>query len=40
VNEALWARGMQHPPQKLKVKLVKFEDKVVEVSLPETEKTS
>ena len=35
LNEALWARGIQKPPNKIKVKAVKFEDGLVEVSLPE-----
>jgi large subunit ribosomal protein L31e len=35
VNEALWFRGIQKPPSKIKVKAVKFEDGLVEVSLPE-----
>ena len=35
VNEALWARGIQKPPRRIRVKAVKFEDGVVEVSLPE-----
>lgn len=35
LNEALWARGMQKPPSKLRVKAIKFDDGVVEVSLPE-----
>lgn len=35
VNEALWSRGIQKPPRRIRVKAVKFEDGVVEVSLPE-----
>jgi large subunit ribosomal protein L31e len=35
VNEALWSRGMQKPPSKVRVKAVKFEDGLVEISLPE-----
>ncbi|MHB8603675.1 MAG: 50S ribosomal protein L31e [Thermoplasmatota archaeon] len=35
VNEILWARGIQKPPRRLRVKAIKFEDGVVEVSLPE-----
>jgi len=38
VNEALWARSIQKPPPRIRVKAVKFEDGVIEVSLPETEK--
>lgn len=36
VNEAIWARGIQKPPRRIRVKAVKFEDGMVEVSLPET----
>lgn len=35
VNEAIWARGIQKPPARLRVRAIKFEDGVVEVSLPE-----
>jgi large subunit ribosomal protein L31e len=35
VNEAVWARGIQKPPNKIRVKVIKFEDGLVEVSLPE-----
>jgi large subunit ribosomal protein L31e len=36
VNELLWARGIEKPPSKIRVKAVKFEDQeIVEVSLPE-----
>jgi large subunit ribosomal protein L31e len=35
VNEALWARSIQKPPTVIKVKAVRFEDGLVEVSLPE-----
>ncbi len=35
VNEELWARGIQKPPRRIKIKATKFEDKLVEVSLPE-----
>ncbi len=37
VNEAIWARGREKPPNKLKVKAIKFEDGLVEVSLPDEE---
>lgn len=33
VNEAIWARGIEKPPGKLRVKAIRFEDGVVEVSL-------
>ena len=35
LNEAIWANGIQKPPLAIKVKAVKFEDGLVEVSLPE-----
>ena len=36
VNELIWARGIEKPPSKIRVKAVKFEDQeIVEVSLPE-----
>lgn len=40
VNEAIWARGMYTVPSKLRVRAVKFDDGVVEVSLPEEEATT
>ncbi len=35
LNEAIWARGITNPPIHVTVKAVKFEDDLVEVSLPE-----
>jgi large subunit ribosomal protein L31e len=35
VNEVIWSRSIQKPPSKVRVKAVKFEDGLVEVSLPE-----
>ncbi len=35
INEAIWARGIQKPPKQIRVKAIKFEDELVEVSLPE-----
>jgi large subunit ribosomal protein L31e len=35
VNEHVWARGIKKPPVSVRVKAVKFEDGLVEVSLPE-----
>jgi large subunit ribosomal protein L31e len=36
VSEAIWRRGIQKPPNRIRVKVVKFEeDNLVEVSLPE-----
>lgn len=33
-NEEIWSRGMKKPPSKIKVKAIKFEDGIVEVSIP------
>ena len=33
VNEHLWKRGIENPPSKIRVKVLKTEDGVVEVSL-------
>jgi len=35
VNEAIWARGREHPPPRIRVKAIKFEDGSAVVSLPE-----
>ncbi|MCE5297256.1 MAG: 50S ribosomal protein L31e [Methanomassiliicoccales archaeon] len=35
VNELLWARSIENPPMFITVKAVRFEDGLVEVSLPE-----
>ncbi len=35
VNELIWARGREHPPSKVRVQVLKTEEGVVEVSLPE-----
>jgi large subunit ribosomal protein L31e len=35
VNCALWARGIEKPPASIRVKVIKFEDGQIEVSLPE-----
>ncbi|MEM2943750.1 MAG: 50S ribosomal protein L31e [Methanomassiliicoccales archaeon] len=35
LNEVIWSRGIKKPPYRLKVKAVKFEDGLVELSLPE-----
>jgi large subunit ribosomal protein L31e len=37
VNEKIWARGMYTIPSKIRVRARKFDDGVVEVSLPEVE---
>ena len=33
-NEAVWKRGREKPPAMLRVKIIKFEDGIVEVSIP------
>jgi len=35
LNELLWVRGIEHPPSKVRVKAIRFEDGLIEVSLPE-----
>ena len=35
VNESMWSRSIQKPPSKVRIKAVKFEYGLVEVSLPE-----
>jgi len=35
LNERLWGQGIMKPPARIRVKAVKFEDGLVEVSLPE-----
>ena len=35
VNELLWARGKKKSPSSIRVRAIKFEDELVEVSLPE-----
>jgi large subunit ribosomal protein L31e len=32
VNDSIWARGIKKPPSKIRVKAIKFEDGLVEVS--------
>ena len=34
VNEMLWSRGIQNPPRKITVKMVKDEEGIVTISLP------
>lgn len=38
LNELIWARGGKKAPKKIRIKAIKFEDGLVEVSLPEIEK--
>lgn len=35
LNERLWAKGIENPPSKVRVKAIRFEDGLIEVSLPE-----
>ena len=36
INETIWMKGIEHPPNKIKVKATKFKDQdLVEVTLPE-----
>ena len=35
LNELLWANGIENPPSKIRVKAIRFEDGLIEVSLPE-----
>lgn len=37
VNRKLWSGGIEHPPSKIRVKVIKFEDELIEVSIPEEE---
>ncbi|MCU0852973.1 MAG: 60S ribosomal protein L31 [Thermoplasmata archaeon] len=35
LNELLWSRGIENPPARVRVKAIRFEDGLIEVSLPE-----
>ncbi|TFG68958.1 MAG: 50S ribosomal protein L31e, partial [Methanomassiliicoccus sp.] len=35
LNEFLWSRGIENPPSKVRVKAIRFEDGLIEVSLPD-----
>ncbi len=35
VNERIWSEGIENPPSKVRVKAIRFEDGLIEVSLPE-----
>lgn len=35
LNELLWKKGIENPPSKVRVKAIRFEDGLIEVSLPE-----
>lgn len=38
VNQAMWAKGILKTPRNIRIKATKFEDGVVEITMPETEK--
>ena len=35
LNELIWSRGIENPPSKVRVRAIRFEDGLIEVSLPE-----
>jgi large subunit ribosomal protein L31e len=35
VNERIWSEGIENPPTRVRVKAIRFEDGLIEVSLPE-----
>jgi len=35
LNELIWSEGIENPPSKVRVKAIRFEDGLIEVSLPE-----
>ena len=35
LNEYIWSRGREHPPRRVRIKAIKFEDGSAVVSLPE-----
>ena len=35
LNELIWKEGIENPPAKVRVKAIRFEDGLIEVSLPE-----
>ena len=35
LNEYIWSRGIEKPPRSVRVKAIRFEDGLIEVSLPE-----
>jgi large subunit ribosomal protein L31e len=37
LNELIWKRGIENPPSKVRVKAIRFEDGLIEVSLPDEE---
>jgi len=35
LNELIWSKGIESPPNKVRIKAIRFEDGLIEVSLPE-----
>jgi large subunit ribosomal protein L31e len=35
LNEHLWSQGIEHPPSRVRVKAIRFEDGLIEVTLAE-----
>ncbi len=35
LNELIWSRGIENPPRRVRVRAIRFEDGLIEVSLPE-----
>jgi large subunit ribosomal protein L31e len=35
LNEYIWSKGIEKPPRSVRVKAIRFEDGLIEVSLPE-----
>lgn len=35
LSEAIWSKGIEKPPAKIRVRVIRFEDGLIEVSLPE-----
>jgi len=35
LNELIWREGIENPPSRVRVKAIRFEDGLIEVSLPE-----
>jgi large subunit ribosomal protein L31e len=35
VSQVIWKRGIQKPPARIRIRVTKFEDDFVEISLPE-----
>ena len=35
LSQVIWAKGIQNPPNKVRVRVIKFDDDFVEISMPE-----